>query len=306
MVDASMATMATMAGMHAVEHDSDEWPDADALPSYTFAKVASMAGEACPLFFGLVVCHIVLYVIVRKVTGGDWEPKTGGSDGCSGPSIIAYNGMVLIFDVVSTLIGMCALLDGTMAGIDDSSWTRLYGYSSTFMVLCALTAAFELYNTIVSAFVVPQGAALIAHHLVTLALCVIGVAPYSHFYGLFFFGIANLSSVPLAAFSICDALRSRYPAFEKAYAHLRTAFGVLFLVVRCAAWPVLSAIFWADTYSAMRAERVHSFAATLFLLLSNIFLTGLQFLWGCAYESAPAYTPYSAPLRHTLQRSLAA
>jgi len=167
-----------------------------------------------------------------------------------------------------------------MSSLSSTANDRLYGYSSAFMTLNSLTAAFEFYNTIVSTVIVPQGAALIAHHVVTLALCFVGVAPYAHYYGLFFFGIANVSSIPLAAFTICDALRCRFPTFEAPYNHLRTAFGISFLLVRVVIWPCLSVLFWADVYAALRGGRVHHFAATAFLLIANIFLTGLQFMWG--------------------------
>jgi len=217
-------------------------------------------------------------VVVRRITGGDWVPKTTSSG--TGAELVAYNCVVLGFDLLSTFMGVCALLDGTMTSLFSSVDDRLYAYSALGSTLCAVTAAFEAYNTFVSAVMLPQGPALVAHHAVTLLLCGIATAPYCHAYLLFFFGIANLSSISLAAFTICDILRARYPAFEAPYNHLRTAFGLSFLVVRTGAWPVLSARFWMDSYIAVRVGRVHSYLATTFLLLSNIFLTGLQFMWG--------------------------
>jgi len=121
---------------------------------------------------------------------------------------------------------------------------------------------------------------LIGHHVVTFGLAFIGAAPYVPFYAIFFFGLANLSSVPLVAFTLCDALRSQYPAFETPLVVNQGLFAILFLLVRVGIWPLISVVYWADTYVAASEGWVHSYPATTILLLSNVFLTGLQFMWG--------------------------
>ena len=73
---------------------------------------------------------------------------------------------------------------------------------------------------------------MIGHHVVTFGLAFIGAAPYVPFYAIFFFGLANLSSVPLVAFTLCDALRSQYPAFETPFVINQGLFAILFLLVR--------------------------------------------------------------------------
>ena len=97
---------------------------------------------------------------------------------------------------------------------------------------------------------------------------------------LFFIGVACISTAPLCCVEICNALRHRYTIAEKLHSPMRGIFALLFLVLRVAIWPCISARFWLDSLHALRAGTVHSVGAHLTFLTSNIFLTGLQLLWG--------------------------
>ena len=187
--------------------------------------------------------------------------------------------MVLTFDMLSVTLPLQALFTGQIHAMSGSPYDRLHGASTSARTLCALTCAFELYNTIVSV-IYSLSPALILHHVVTGALCLISTAPFCHFYVLFFFGVSNFSSVALASYSVCETLQERYPSFGRPHALFQALFAALFLLVRVAIWPVVSLRFWVDSYIALAAGWTHSYPATVSLLLSNVFLTGLQFMWG--------------------------
>jgi hypothetical protein len=72
----------------------------------------------------------------------------------------------------------------------------------------------------------------------------------------------------------------------------KVLFAVLFVAIRTIYWPIVSCGFWSDCLFALRSPkaRVHSMAAYLFLLLSNIGLTGLQFVWTREIYAAVADT----------------
>ena len=174
-----------------------------------------------------------------------------------------------------------AIRDGTLSTLAASAHERLLGYSATALWLCALTAGFELYNTAVCVFILPGGGIeFIIHHALSTMLPFVSVGPYVHAYSFFFFGLANISSVPLAAYSACEGLMVEFPQLKPAHTLLQAAFALLFLAIRCVAWPLISLRFWADTYLAVTLGWKTSLIASSILLLSNLFLTGLQFLWG--------------------------
>jgi hypothetical protein len=268
---------------------------------YSTQKTYGLLNEALPFLLGICCVH---FAIKKAIHGfcGHWKTR----EGFEAAGWTAFNGTVLLYDVVSLGFGLTALFNGQMSSLAGSPHDRVHGYSSFASSLCALTAAFEAYNTALCVLVYPQGLAMIGHHVVTFGLAFIGTAPYVHFYALFFFGIANLSSVALAGYTVCEALKPRYAIFERLHAALQVAFALLFLCVRVAIWPCVSARFWLDTYMAHSEGWTHSYPATGVLLLSNIFLTGLQFMWGrkvwrkvqrALKGSAADYRPTTSPPR---------
>ena len=118
--------------------------------------------------------------------------------------------------------------------------------------------------------------AFIGHHVVTLALGVMSLHPWCHFYSAFFFGVASTSSIPLCVGEMLSALD-----LAALSDHTKAPFVLLFFVIRTAYWPYVSLGFWRDCLWALSApsKRVHSFSAYALLLCANIFLTGLQVYW---------------------------
>ena len=51
-------------------------------------------------------------------------------------------------------------------------------------------------------------------------------------------------------------------------------------VVRLIIWPWISYPFWQDSIALLRSGTAHSNFVVGFFLVANIFLTGLQFVWG--------------------------
>ena len=94
-----------------------------------------------------------------------------------------------------------------------------------------------------------------------------------HYYGFFFFGVVQISSVPLALADVAELL-----GYPKLLAACRALFAISFLIVRTGMWPLVSLKFWGDTITTFRAGGRSLGPLTIFLC-ANIFLTSLQFLW---------------------------
>lgn len=247
----------------------------------TEEKTTALINEAVPIFAGFCALHALFHISARS-TLGSWRTREGHQS----HSWLAYNATVLIFDILSFGLGVHAIINGQMASIGGDVHARIHGFSASASTLCALTCAFELYNTLTCVFMYTSGFAFIMHHLVTFTLCFISTgwptaqSAYVHFYAIFFFGLSNASSIPLASYTVCETLKTAYPRFERPYVAFQMAFAALFLLVRVCIWPVVSLRFWIDSYVAFRGDWTHSCPATALLLLSNVFLTGLQFVWG--------------------------
>ena len=114
--------------------------------------------------------------------------------------------------------------------------------------------------------------AFVGHHAATFVLALLSQAPYLHYYGLFFFGVASVSSVPLAVVEV-----AKCAGLTRLHDRARGVFAAAFLALRSLYWPLVSLGFWADSVAALRgAVAVHSVADVVTFLVANIGLTGLR------------------------------
>jgi len=188
---------------------------------------------------------------------------------------------------VSTLVGFIAL-----AAVGVQGWVlnpppdmdRTRGTSVIGAMAVNLMVAFQTYEVIL-ALIAPRLRGkhyeMIGHHLVTLSLAVLGGShDYLHYYAPFFFGMSEISSVPLTfidLFKQYKGLSSRYPITNELS---RNIFAVSFLALRVVYWPYVCYTFWADSWvEYQKVDRVPLYCILSFCV-ANILLTGLQFFWG--------------------------
>ena len=121
---------------------------------------------------------------------------------------------------------------------------------------------------------------MIGHHFVTGSLAYFGLHPYLHYYGMYYFGIAELTNIPLTIMDVFKYFKhwaDKYPTLNSI---IRTTFGVSFILLRLIMWPILSAPFWMGSLTMLYNGTAHSPFVVAYFLLANLFLTGLQFTWG--------------------------
>ena len=166
--------------------------------------------------------HIVVRAVLRSVTPRRSIKGDDVSD------VIGYNSTSLAYAIYCAVIGVSAWVDGDAARIGGSAHDRLYGRSDAFQKICVATAAYELYNPVACLYVRQYGTAEnILHHLVTWLLALFGAYPFLNYYGIFFMGVATLSSVPLVLVEWAAALQ--WPLLD---AVAKPIFALLFLAIR--------------------------------------------------------------------------
>mmetsp|Transcript_114339 Transcript_114339/g.210170 ORF Transcript_114339/g.210170 Transcript_114339/m.210170 type:complete len:282 (+) Transcript_114339:79-924(+) len=119
----------------------------------------------------------------------------------------------------------------------------------------------------------------IAHHASVILLCCSAVLSGTHgfllYYAPFFFGVAEISSLPLAFMDLFKYSKPLAEAYPVVFENVRTSFAVLFLLLRCIYWPFVSVDFWR----AMLASDAPLGLQILWYFF-NLALTLLQFYWG--------------------------
>uniref|UniRef100_A0A7S3AH86 TLC domain-containing protein n=1 Tax=Haptolina ericina TaxID=156174 RepID=A0A7S3AH86_9EUKA len=243
------------------------------------------ASKSWRLFVGCVIANIVIAIMLRAVLGsvqtlGEVSGAAKKEDIKQGSllaDILAYNIIAIIYATYTSYVGVRAWYGGGAAAVGSSLMHRLYAHSEPMERLCIATTAYEFYNSLATVwFPEYRTAAFIGHHLTTLLLGVLSLHPFLHYYAIFFFGVASTSSIPLCLGEVFNAIGS-----VAARDACQAVFAISFLAIRTCYWPYVSAGFWRDSLEALskRSTHVHSLAAFSFLLVSNIGLTTLQFVW---------------------------
>lgn len=149
---------------------------------------------------------------------------------------------------------------------------------------------------------------MVVHHSLVVILAYMGMHPYVHAAAMFFFGVAEVTNVPLTVidvFKYLPALKQAYPQVNEA---MRAVFAVLFIALRLVVWPYYCYPFWVrsaqlllrhhgvgmegqpDPTAAFHVAglvgplpdgaRCHSAFVVSFFVLANLLLTLLQYYWG--------------------------
>jgi hypothetical protein len=120
----------------------------------------------------------------------------------------------------------------------------------------------------------------LAHHFIAMLLSFFCQAPVWLYYATYFLACSEISTIPL---TIVDIF-AKFPRFRTRWEGLNAVSRVLFVASFMAArvfyFPYLDLRFWRHCYRVIsNNEYVHSYPVFYFFLISNIFMTGLQFFW---------------------------
>ena len=263
----------------------------EALPfsssSFSSSSLDSLLTDRERRWLALFFClYLLLYAALR--THGTARGREGS---------LAYVLVSLVATVQFVTYGLTALFDGSLL-ILATSGPRLAGGPGThagFSALTEVTFPYELFNT-AAALVLSQYRTreFLGHHLSTLAVAKLAQWYGPDLYGLFYLGLASLSTLPLVAVDVFRhgprELATTYPGLNKL---ARVAFALTFLLVRAVIWPMVSAALWYDVVVLILRRRRGAtgggddddddddkpMAYLIFLLLANTGLGLLQLVW---------------------------
>jgi hypothetical protein len=243
----------------------------------------------------------VAYCLVNGILRwGNWLPAT--KRGTAGADVMAYEVVSGVICVYIGFFGTISWLNlcpdrGDFESIEADRW---YGRSEFFeRHLCIPLLVYQFYNLVICLIIAEMRHPLmLVHHTASLlcALFSLYPKPIFQYYGLFFYGIPEVSSIPLAFISVTKS----FPFIKKDYPNMfavnKLVFGVLFLLVRIVLWTGVVISFWTDICqvffsvspqqqggggsSSSAAQEVHSVGIVAYYCSANILVTGMQYYWG--------------------------
>ncbi|KAJ1452912.1 hypothetical protein M885DRAFT_525580 [Pelagophyceae sp. CCMP2097] len=168
------------------------------------------------------------------------------------------------------------------ASYPETALERLYVRLPEYEFLCVAMLAFQTKN-LVDSLTWKDPPEYVAHHIVCV-LVAIGTLDghFLHLYGIFFFGVSEVSTAVLSALASFDpehgvaALARAMPVTKVL---LGALFAVLFVSIRLVAWPYLAYHLANDAVEVLRAGEAHSQPVVVTFLAFLAGLTLLQFFW---------------------------
>ena len=104
-----------------------------------------------------------------------------------------------------------------------------------------------------------------------------------HAHAPFFFGMVEGTSVFLTIWDVCLRF-SQSSALGWTdgwvYSFSRIAFAVTFIIIRLILWPIFVVPIWKGSIDLVRSAKAHNNFVVSFYLLSSVFMTFLQLMWG--------------------------
>lgn len=121
---------------------------------------------------------------------------------------------------------------------------------------------------------------MLMHHIVTGTLGYFCLAPYAHYWAPFFFGMVEITNIPLTGMEIFDFFPDYQKKFPLFHDVLRGCFVLGFYIIRLMMWPYIGYYFVKGSLELLFSNEGHSNFVVLFYVLSCAFLSVLQAYWG--------------------------
>lgn len=232
------------------------------------------------LFIFIFFFHFFLYFIFHFFQIFQLKTRKG-SISCN---LLIIEIISTLFVIYFTLIGFkyYFLYDSNSIYINILIKSKFYSNSiEVIYELILPMLAYQIWNLIVCLLHneyrdIPS----ILHHIVTIYLGYCGLYPFSLYYAIFYFGIAEITTIPLNivnVFKNIPHLNEKYPTI---YNISRTIFAISFFIIRLFWWPIVSYDLFFECLNLLQSGKAHSNFVVCYFLFSNLFLTGLQFYWG--------------------------
>lgn len=254
-------------------------------------------------FVGVPVAYIALVFLFNATNAFPGLARKGTTLN----KIMAFEVVCLFCVTYLAAAGFYVWLDWSDNGIYKSlAVDPVYGGSDFVMNHLAIPMFFFQGWNLLLCFVCPDlgDTMMIVHHSLVVVLAYMGMRPYVHAAAMFFFGMAELTNVPLTVIDIFKYLPWLKKSFPQVNEAVRAIFAVLFIILRMVVWPYFCYPFWVRSaqlilrhcgmsdeltapfhitglVGALPAEtQCHSIFVVVFFVAANLMLTVMQYIWG--------------------------
>ena len=218
----------------------------DFMPTIPINEYSLAWGIGCPLL------HLTLIGYFRVMNY--WPKSSRGGTRLS--DVMAF---LIVAGLAVTYLGIAGILAYTTDVVDLAAMEKNPFYHGEEFVVNHLVIPMIMYQTwnffacyLVKEFNDPF---MIGHHFFTGSLGYLGLYPYLHYKGLFFFGVGECTNIPLTIYDVFKRfpdLAEKYPTLNQA---TQAIFAVSFIAIRLIAWPIISYDFWIGSFKLLSSGK---------------------------------------------------
>ncbi len=185
--------------------------------------------------YGIPALFFFLFVLLRSSKSLKYEYSKKGS---RVSDLLAYELtclLIILYLVTAGIIGWFELFD---VNIEEAKSDPFFG-RSTYVIshLISPLAAYQWWNFLFCLIYRDvRTAQMLMHHFLAFILSLCGLDGFLNYWAIFFFGITEISSVPLTIMNILKYCNRQYES-SAAYKSSQIVFAFSFICVRLLFWP---------------------------------------------------------------------
>lgn len=196
--------------------------------------------------------------------------------------ILARHAMDTVGLFYISYLGLSMWLELSPSQVALTAHGRTYIYLPRFVWTCICMLSFQSKN-LLDTLKWGDGPEFIAHHVVCILVAIGAMhGQFLHLYGIFFFGISEVSTALvslLACFDEQHGIAELGEHFPKCKMAIGSAFAVAFIAIRAISWPYLAYHVTVDCMTVLADGTAHSPFVVYSFLGGLAGLTLLQFFW---------------------------
>ena len=221
----------------------------------------------------ITVVNLILLQMVRF-----WMGCGKSKDGSCAAWKVSYQLTNLLVNLTFGCFGIYYHSTIPWAG---STRDKITGYDHLKMFAVG-QIGYQLWALPIGFFFVGETKAMLVHHVAVIYICLVSAFVRSGFryYTPYFYGVIEISSVPLSVMNSFKNNKDWMRTYPDLYLRVRLTFCVIFLLVRVVLWTPFYWDFFANASMLLYSSEVMSTKIILTIFnLASLVLTMLQYFW---------------------------
>lgn len=236
----------------------------------------------------VTVGHLILLQVVKALTRSTSDGGRSAEEKKAARAADLKKSYQLTNMLVNLVLGCMGIYYTMHISLDAPTLDKIIGYEH-FKVFSLAQIGYQLWALVIGIFFVNETSTMLVHHVAVICVCATSAFVHCGFryYTPYFYGLIEISSVPLAIMNSFKDNKHWIKAYPEIYTAVRMVFAIMFLLVRVVLW---TPFYWS--FFAIASMLLYSGGSTTSrvvlscFILASLVLTFLQYFWASKIVAA--------------------